>query len=69
MINPVTLSATASGTAAASGTTSMAGMLITFVPIILLFVLMWLIMIRPQNKKRKEEDNMRKNAQIGRAHV
>lgn len=65
MINPVTLSATASGTAAASGTTSMAGMLITFVPIILLFVLMWLIMIRPQNKKRKEEDNMRKNAQIG----
>lgn len=66
MINPVTLSAaTATGTTAQAGTDSTAGMLITFIPLIAIFVLMWFIMIRPQNKKRKEEDNMRKNAQIG----
>ena len=41
------------------------GMLITFVPIILIFVLMWLVLIRPQNKKRKQEDAMRQSAQIG----
>ncbi|WOC31000.1 MULTISPECIES: preprotein translocase subunit YajC [Caproicibacterium] len=66
MMNPVTLSAaTTSGAASLSGTDSMTGMLISFVPLILIFVIMWLILIRPQNKKRKEEDSMRKNAQIG----
>lgn len=40
-------------------------MLLSFLPIILIFVLMWVIMIRPQNKKRKQEEQMRQNAQIG----
>ncbi|HCA72044.1 MAG TPA: preprotein translocase subunit YajC [Ruminococcaceae bacterium] len=62
MINPVTLATT---TGSSAGTSGAGAMMSLFLPLILLFVVMWLLMIRPQNKKRKEEDTMRKNAQIG----
>lgn len=64
MIYPVTLAA-ATSNASAAGMDSTGAMLSLFLPLILLFVIMWLMMVRPQNKKRKEEDAMRKNAQIG----
>ena len=38
---------------------------ITLIPIILMFVVMYFIMIRPQRKKQKEEEKMRNNIQIG----
>jgi len=34
------------------------GLLGTFLPIILIFVIMYFLMIRPQNKKRKETERM-----------
>ncbi|MBR4910822.1 MAG: preprotein translocase subunit YajC [Clostridia bacterium] len=37
-------------------------MLVTFVPLILI---MYFLMIRPQRKKQKEEEMMRKNLQVG----
>ena len=60
MINPMVLSTTTSSpeASAASG-------LLTFLPIRISIVLMWLILIRPQNKKRKQEEEMRQNARIG----
>lgn len=39
--------------------------LVMLVPIILMFVVLWFIMIRPQRKKQKEEEKMRNNIQIG----
>lgn len=36
-----------------------------FLPLILIVVIMYLLMIRPQNKKRKEADQMRKNLSVG----
>lgn len=35
------------------------------VPMILMFVVMYFVMIRPQRKKQKEEEKMRNNIQIG----
>ena len=44
---------------------STSSLLFSLLPIVLLFVLMWFIMIRPQKKKEKETQNMRKSVQIG----
>lgn len=47
---------------AGAGTTGNLGMLI---PMIILFVAMYFLMIRPQKKRQKEEQNMRDSIQIG----
>ena len=39
--------------------------LVTFGPLVLIVVLMYFIMIRPQRKKQKEEAKMRDNLQVG----
>jgi preprotein translocase subunit YajC len=36
-----------------------------FIPLILLFVLMYFMLIRPQKKKDKETQKMRNNVQVG----
>ncbi len=41
------------------------GGLITLLPLVLVFVVMYFLMIRPQKKKEKEEKQMRENLQIG----
>ncbi|MBQ7800258.1 MAG: preprotein translocase subunit YajC [Oscillospiraceae bacterium] len=41
------------------------GTLLTFAPLILMFVVMYFFMIRPQKKREKEVQNMRSNLQIG----
>ena len=64
MIRFVNLFTATTGTAgaAAAGTGSM---LMTIVPFILVFVLMYFFMIRPQKKKEKEANEMRNSLQIG----
>lgn len=37
----------------------------SFIWIILLFAIMWLVMIRPQSKQRKQEEKMRKELKKG----
>ncbi len=41
------------------------GSLIGFVPIILIFVVMYFFMLRPQKKQEKEANAMRENLQVG----
>lgn len=54
--------------AQAAGTTGAAGGIISFVPIILIFAIMYLLMIRPQQKKVKQHramvDAVRRGDQI-----
>ena len=53
---------------AASGTTENVGagsLLLMLLPYALIIVALYFIMIRPQSKKRKKEEAMRKGAQIG----
>ena len=57
--NPVLL------TAGTTGTTSALGSLGMFLPMIAIVVIMYFVMIRPQKKKEKETQAMRKNIQIG----
>lgn len=40
-------------------------MLITFIPLILIIVVFYFILIRPQKKKDKQDAQMRKNLQVG----
>ncbi len=54
--------ATASGAGQTGGTMSM---LISLVPILLMVVLMYFMLIRPQNKRKKAEQKMRDNLQVG----
>ena len=51
--------------AAAAETAGTGSMLITFLPFVLIFVLMYFFMIRPQKKKEKEANEMRNSLQIG----
>ena len=46
-------------------TTSGAGMLASFLPLILVLVVFYFMLIRPQNKKSKQEAAMSSNLQIG----
>ena len=39
--------------------------LVTFAPLVLIFVLMYFMIIRPQRKKQKEEQKMRDSLQVG----
>ena len=57
MITP----AFAQGTSAAGG----ADMIIQFVPFILIFVIMWFLIIRPQQRRAKEHQEMIKNVRRG----
>lgn len=57
--NPVLLTADATATGGTMGT------FIAFLPMIAIVVIMYFIMIRPQKKKEKETQAMRKNIQIG----
>ncbi len=41
------------------------GLLVTFLPFVLIIAVMYFLMIRPQKKKEKEEKKMRENLQIG----
>ena len=43
----------------------LAGMLISFAPLILIFVVMYFLMIRPQKKRQKEEQKMRNSLRVG----
>ncbi len=53
---------TATDTAAQGGLMSA---LVTFAPLVLIFVLMYFMIIRPQRKKQKEEQKMRDSLQVG----
>ncbi len=55
-------SAAEAATAAQPG---MLEMIISFLPMILIFVVMWFILIRPQKKREKEAQMMRNNVQVG----
>lgn len=43
----------------------MDNILLTVLPLVLMFGVMYFLMIRPQRKKQKEEEKMRNNIQIG----
>ena len=45
--------------------TSWWGSLVSFAPFILVLVVMYFLMIRPQQKKQKEEQKMRNNLRVG----
>ena len=55
------------GEAANNGQQSggLAGMLVSFAPLILIFVVMYFLMIRPQKKRQKEEQKMRNSLRVG----
>ncbi len=60
--------ATASGDAAAEGTqqvSSIAALATTFLPLILIFVVFWFMLIRPQRKKDKQVKEMLNNLKAG----
>ncbi len=56
---------TSASTATAADGNSLLAMLISLLPMVAILVLMYFIMIRPQRKKEKETQEMRKNIQIG----
>lgn len=75
-LDAVASGAAAAGTAsgAVSGTVSGAGMggaggwlamLIQFAPMVLIFVVFYFLLIRPQKKREKETQNMRNSIQVG----
>lgn len=52
-------------TSAAGGQTGGADMLVQFVPLILMFVVFWFLLIRPQQKRAKEHKRMLENLKRG----
>lgn len=54
-------------TASAAGDAQPTGlsMLLMLVPYLILLIPLYFLMIRPQNKKKKKEAEMKKNAQVG----
>ena len=61
----VTLSSIAAFAQEADPAQQPGGGIMGFLPIILLFVVMWLFFIRPQSKERKKMDEMRKALKKG----
>lgn len=60
--------AAAAGEAAADnpmGATQYLELIVQFLPIVLLVVMFWFFLIRPQRKRDKEERNMRDSIQVG----
>jgi len=66
-MNLLSAAADTTGTAGQGGETMSGTMaaLIQFGPIVLILVLMYCLMIRPQQKKQKEEQKMRNNLRVG----
>lgn len=58
-------SASGSGSEAAAGGMDMGSMLMTFIPLILIFVVFYFLLIRPQKKREKQTNEMRNNVQVG----
>jgi len=52
-------------TTAAGGTGGLGSMLGMFLPLILVFVIMYFLVIRPQKKQEQKEAQMRDNLQVG----
>ena len=50
---------------AQAATNDLMGSLGMFIPLILMFVAMYFLMIRPQKKRQKEEQKMRENVRVG----
>ncbi len=50
---------------ATEGSGGILGALVSFLPLILIVALMYFMMIRPQKKRQKEEQNMRNNLRVG----
>lgn len=46
-------------------TGGLASMLVSFAPLILIFVVMYFLMIRPQKKQQKKDQQMRNNLRVG----
>ncbi len=55
----------AAGETAATGTASIAALATTFLPLILIFVVFWFMLIRPQRKKDKQVKEMLNNLKAG----
>lgn len=49
----------------ATGTSSMGSTLLTFLPIVAMLVLMYFILLRPQQKKEKKATEMRNSIDVG----
>lgn len=52
-------------TAAATGTESVLSIVISMLPLVLVIVIMYFMLIRPQKKKEKEVTKMRNSLQVG----
>ena len=50
---------------AATATTGAGGMATMLIPLLLMFGLMYLLIIRPENKKKKKAEEMRSNLSLG----
>lgn len=59
------LDAAAGTTAGTEGAVGVGSLLVMLLPYALIILALYFIMIRPQSKKRKKEEAMRKGAQIG----
>lgn len=64
-MNFISLLAQASGTTGATGTTTQQNPMSMIIMMVALFGVMYFVMIRPQKKKQKEEQNMRDSIQVG----
>ena len=49
----------------AANTTSTGQLLITFIPLVLIFVFFYLLILRPQKKQEKKDAQMRENLEVG----
>lgn len=65
MFNFYNLLAVTSAAGAQEGQNSIMGIVVSFLPFVILIVIMYFLMIRPQKKKEKETMEMRKSLQIG----
>ena len=69
IVSAVAEDAAAAGTAAAEGeaaqVSSVAALATTFLPLILIFVVFWFMLIRPQRKKDKQVKEMLNNLKAG----
>ena len=61
----ITGATAAAGAASATSADSTGAMLVTFLPLVAIFVLLYFIMIRPQKKKEKKTQQMRESLQVG----
>ncbi len=60
-----TIIAYAEGTAATAQQPGMAEMIVSFLPMILIFVLLYFMMVRPQKKQQKAQQAMRNALKVG----